>query len=116
MGALLKLSGEVTEVEVRERTPTGRVALLEAASGGRSKVFTGQEFRKLVGYDRVWSTAFGVERSEGGFVFRGSGSGHGVGMCQWGARGMAQQGRKAEEILKFYFPGTEIFSGLRLQP
>jgi len=38
----------------------------------------------------------------------GSGSGHGVGLCQWGARVMAQQGRTPQEIVNFYFPGTLV--------
>ncbi len=38
----------------------------------------------------------------------GSGSGHGVGLCQWGARVMAQQGRTPKEIASFYFPGTLV--------
>ncbi|HLI97656.1 MAG TPA: SpoIID/LytB domain-containing protein, partial [Candidatus Baltobacteraceae bacterium] len=38
----------------------------------------------------------------------GSGSGHGVGLCQWGARVMAQQGRTPTEIVNFYFPGTLV--------
>jgi len=38
----------------------------------------------------------------------GTGRGHGVGMCQWGAHAMAQNGSTANEILAFYFPGTEF--------
>ena len=38
----------------------------------------------------------------------GGGLGHGVGLCQWGARGLALQGREAGEILDTYFPGTEL--------
>ena len=41
-------------------------------------------------------------------VFRGSGSGHGVGLSQWGAKGMADAGYNEQQILKHYFPGTEI--------
>jgi len=43
------------------------------------------------------------------FVFNGSGWGHSVGMSQWGAYAMAQQGYTFDEILKFYFPGVEIY-------
>ena len=110
LAALLKMNGEVSAVEVREKTETGRAAMIEVSTGGRSRVLSGQEFRKLIGYDRIWSTAFSVESAEGGFIFRGSGSGHGVGMCQWGARGMAEKGKKATEILKFYFPGAQVVS------
>lgn len=42
------------------------------------------------------------------YTFAGSGWGHSVGMSQWGAYGMAQQGFNYEEILKFYFTGIEI--------
>jgi len=43
-------------------------------------------------------------------VVAGNGSGHGVGLCQWGARTMATQGASAAEILAFYFPKTAIGS------
>ena len=42
------------------------------------------------------------------YTFTGSGWGHSVGMSQWGAYGMAQQGFDYEDILKFYFTGIEI--------
>ncbi|MDQ7821657.1 MAG: SpoIID/LytB domain-containing protein [Candidatus Eremiobacteraeota bacterium] len=42
------------------------------------------------------------------FHFSGGGWGHGVGMCQWGAYGMAKQGSGYRDILKYYYPGTEI--------
>lgn len=42
------------------------------------------------------------------FVVRGAGLGHGVGMCQWGAKGMNIAGNSAAQILAFYFPGTQI--------
>jgi SpoIID/LytB domain protein len=37
-----------------------------------------------------------------------SGAGHGVGLCQWGAVGLAKRGKRFDEILKFYFPGCEV--------
>lgn len=43
-----------------------------------------------------------------GVEFVGSGFGHGVGLCQWGARAQAQKGRSYESILSFYFPGSEL--------
>ena len=42
------------------------------------------------------------------FVFKGAGHGHGIGMCQWGARGRAECGQTAGEILSAYYPGAEI--------
>ena len=51
---------------------------------------------------------FAIEKSGNEFVFYGRGWGHGVGMCQWGAMGMAEQGYTAEKILMHYYPGTAI--------
>jgi stage II sporulation protein D len=41
-------------------------------------------------------------------VFRGAGFGHGVGMCQTGAIGMAETGKSYREILRHYYPGTVL--------
>ena len=51
---------------------------------------------------------FMIEKSGNDFVFYGRGWGHGVGMCQWGAMGMAEKGYTAEKILMHYYPGTVI--------
>ena len=44
-------------------------------------------------------------------TIEGAGRGHGVGLCQWGARVMARAGRSAREIVAYYFPGTTIDVG-----
>ena len=49
-----------------------------------------------------------IEKSGNDFVFYGRGWGHGVGLCQWGAMAMAEQGWSAEKILEHYYPGTTI--------
>lgn len=49
-----------------------------------------------------------VIRERGGVEFLGAGSGHGVGLCQWGAREQAARGRRYEKILKYYFPGSTL--------
>ena len=48
--------------------------------------------------------------SAGGYLFTGGGYGHGVGMSQYGAKGMADLGHTYDEILAYYYPGTEIDS------
>lgn len=50
----------------------------------------------------------GISRLRGGFEFSGSGYGHGVGLCQWGARAMALEGRDYRQILAHYFPGARV--------
>ena len=51
---------------------------------------------------------YAIEKSGNDFVFYGRGWGHGVGMCQWGALAMAEQGYTAEKILAHYYPGTAV--------
>ncbi len=54
------------------------------------------------------SPLFRVEMRDGNLKFEGRGHGHGVGFCQWGARGQALAGRTAAEILAHYYPGSEL--------
>ena len=51
---------------------------------------------------------YSIEKSGNDFVFYGRGWGHGVGLCQWGAMAMAEQGYTAENILMHYYPGTSV--------
>jgi len=70
---------------------------------GREKL-SSQEFRRLVGYSKLKSTRFQVEKINEGFLFKGSGFGHGVGLCQYGAKAWATSGLNYKDILKHYFP------------
>ena len=51
---------------------------------------------------------YSIEKSGSDFVFYGRGWGHGVGLCQWGAMAMADNGYTAEQILTHYYPGTNV--------
>ncbi len=108
LASLLGIKKKVEEVAIAETTKTGRAGSIKVRAGGRDYRFSGNEFRKRTGYDRVRSTSFQVDREDGGFVFRGSGAGHGVGMCQWGAKELAEKGHSARRILGYYFPGTTV--------
>ncbi|MBI5560577.1 MAG: SpoIID/LytB domain-containing protein [Deltaproteobacteria bacterium] len=113
LGGIFKKAGyEVDRIEalkVTERTKTGRVKkLVIKGSGGNALTLTGVEFRKALGYSALRSTLFEVEKRGDEFVFSGRGSGHGVGLSQWGAKGMAEDGYGYKEILRHYYPGTEL--------
>jgi stage II sporulation protein D len=71
-------------------------------------ILRGQDFRKAVGYSVIPSTQFEIEALGRLVVFAGRGSGHAVGLCQWGAKELADQGYPYEAILRYYFPGTEL--------
>ena len=51
---------------------------------------------------------FGLKRFGRDLVLVGKGSGHGVGLCQWGMKEMAELGYSYEAIVRYYYPGTEL--------
>jgi stage II sporulation protein D len=100
--------GPVSGIEVTERSPSLRaMAVTVRGPRGTAKV-RGNDLRRLVGYDVLRSTLFAVAVDGPVARFAGRGYGHGVGMCQWGARGMADAGHTMAQILEFYYPGTVL--------
>ncbi len=101
-------------VQVLRRDAGGRVVAL-AVSGSRAPVVTGEDFRLAVlaaaGPRSLRSTRFEVERIGGRLRFTGSGSGHGVGLCQIGLLGRLRAGQSPEQALLAYYPGTTIAIG-----
>jgi stage II sporulation protein D len=98
--------GTVTAVHVSERTASLRATVV-TVTGTRGTVrLRGNDFRRIVGYDVLKSTLFAVAVDGRTARFAGRGYGHGVGMCQWGSKGMAEQGYTARQILEHYYPGT----------
>jgi len=102
-----KVSG-LTGIKAGTLNSRGRLSqvILVASKGGLS--LTGDQFRKVVGYGIIKSTRFTVKVGGGEASFTGSGNGHGVGLCQWGAKQRALDGFSYKEILSYYYPGTEL--------
>ncbi|MBX2813673.1 MAG: SpoIID/LytB domain-containing protein [Myxococcales bacterium] len=65
-------------------------------------------FRKHLSWKFIPSDVFRADTRGSTVYFEGQGFGHRVGMCQWGARGMAQSGRTYTTILEHYYPGTYV--------
>ena len=82
-------------------TVSGYIASLPACG----QTLSGTALRRALG---LRSTDFTVSYADGVFTFTTHGYGHGVGMSQWGAKAMAEQGATAAEILAHYFPGTAL--------
>jgi len=103
--------GTYRALSISERDPSGR-AMTIRLSGKDSHTITGEELRIAVGREFGWgclkSTLFDVSKDGDEYVFSGRGLGHGVGLSQWGAMELARSGLTAEEIILFYFPGTNI--------
>ena len=98
--------GQVRSVTVAERTMSLRAVNVAVVGSRASTQIRGNDFRRMLGYDAFKSTLFAVAIEGEVARFTGRGYGHGVGMCQWGAKGMAERGYKARQILEFYYPGT----------
>lgn len=103
---------QIDSVRVTKRTPAGRAMLLEIAGAGTRARVSSSSFRfaidRALGWNRIRSDWYTVNLSDGALHFDGKGFGHGVGLCQAGAYEMAAEGRSYREILRFYFPGTEV--------
>jgi stage II sporulation protein D len=108
----------VVDVRVAERSKSGRVRILEVITPDNVYKMFGDSIRLVIRRPNVqesilWSTLFDVDvQREQGYartiVFYGGGSGHGVGMCQMGAIGMAKAGRDFRQILTRYYRGVKL--------
>jgi stage II sporulation protein D len=97
--------GEVKTVELGEKGESGRARAILI----NGEAVSAPSFRLQIGANRLKSTLIDSVTLEGDAVtFSGRGFGHGVGLSQWGAYQMAEEGRTAQQILQRYFPGVGI--------
>lgn len=89
--------------QVVERTESGRVGKARVGA----KTFSGLDLREKL---ELRSANFTVEAKGDKLVFRTTGYGHGVGLCQWGANGLAKEGKDFRHILTYYYTGIQIKS------
>ena len=118
--AVMPIGGDglqpITDVEVTRTTRSGRVGELRIVFEHGDVRIPGGAVRSILRpeVDRTLSSsAFQVTVTKDGgrltrLVAAGAGSGHAVGMCQWGAVGRARAGQDHRRILSTYFPGTTL--------
>ncbi|MBX9669643.1 MAG: SpoIID/LytB domain-containing protein [Candidatus Obscuribacterales bacterium] len=86
--------------------------LVGSKSDGSVLRLTGYEAWLKIGRQYGWGLVPGTRYSYSvngdSVTLKSSGAGHGVGLCQWGAAGLANEGKSFDQILSFYFPGTRI--------
>ncbi|MDH4196120.1 MAG: SpoIID/LytB domain-containing protein [Candidatus Aminicenantes bacterium] len=103
--------GELFDLNVRRRGASGRVTELEITGTAGKFVVRGLKVRWALG---LRDTLFALDREfdadgkPAAFTFTGRGWGHGVGLCQVGAYGMALAGADYRTILKKYYPGVKV--------
>ena len=100
--------GTISAITPLAYSRAGRVATLRIVHSSGELTLRGEDLRKAVGYTVVPSTQFVVESVGQDVVFSGYGAGHAVGLCQWGAKELAELGYSFSSILRYYYPGTEI--------
>lgn len=103
--------GRLRAIRVAECEPSGRVRRVELEGESGTVSVRGATLRGRIGYDRLKSTLFTIRPlDDGSFEFAGKGWGHGHGLCQAGAIGMASAPYNLDcrAILLHYFPGSEV--------
>ncbi|MEO0853330.1 MAG: stage II sporulation protein SpoIID, partial [Cyanobacteria bacterium J06648_11] len=122
LGISLPFFREIVDMEVMERSPSGRVQKLKVDLLGFDDRVTPVTLRKDMillalrspGLEPPFSTLFSfdpvldTEDNLTGYKFVGGGLGHGVGMSQIGSYNLAAQGYSAQEILQFYYSGATL--------
>jgi stage II sporulation protein D len=110
--------GNVVAIQPVRTTAQGRMIAVQVVGDKGSQMLTGSEIRRVLG---LRSTLFTVSPQMGlmaaagetrtapqTFTITGRGHGHGLGLSQWGALGLAQQGKNYQQILQHYFQGTTL--------
>lgn len=91
-----------------KRDRSGRLETIKIRDKEGVKSIKSYKFRLALGPNMLRSTNFSIKITRKGVLFTGKGWGHGVGMCQWGAFGMAKKYFRYKQILEFYYPGAKI--------
>jgi len=113
LGVATAATGDVERVDLIDIDESGRPRSISLVGARGTTELRASAFRSAIGTTVVRSTLIQnvqIQRNGGsGTVsIAGAGRGHGVGLCQWGARGMASEGTSAEQIVQFYFPSTSL--------
>jgi stage II sporulation protein D len=111
----LKPLGEITTITVAEQINHGEFSRITkiklVGSTGKSDFLKAEDFRLTIdptGYKIKSTTCQIVKWGDKWAFLSGRGWGHGVGMCQCGAQGMARKGKNAKQILSYYYPNSKL--------
>ncbi len=96
---------ELANLRVSKNFNSNRVVTVTMADDrGNSLELEANHFRKIIGNGLLKSTKFHIIDRKDSIEFKGSGFGHGVGLCQYGSKEMAERGKNFKSILKHYYP------------
>ena len=100
LGSRIGGVGKVRAMLPEQTTPHGRIVTMKVVGDRGTKRVSGAQLRKALG---LRSTLFRASSADGGFQVYGRGFGHGIGLSQWGAYSLAQQGINYQQILSHYY-------------
>jgi len=101
----------ITNLEPTGYSPSGRVTQIRFQTANGSTEMPANTTRLRLGSTVMKSTWWQESKEGNRFLFRGRGYGHGVGMSQWGAKAMADQGFDYRRILAYYYPKCSVTDG-----
>ncbi|MDH7600991.1 MAG: SpoIID/LytB domain-containing protein [Armatimonadota bacterium] len=112
VSAGLKQCENMSAIRVAQTDSSGRVLEFEITTNSGSVQVSGQKVRSAIGSSLMKSLLLSVEQTGSKVVFKGKGSGHGIGLCQAGAKWLASPPKNwtYDQILAHYFPGTQVRS------
>lgn len=97
---------EIIDMKVAKIDPAGLVQQVYVTTKQQNFYISGKKLYSLFPF--VKSFCYTIKRKGKIFIFNGKGYGHHMGLCQWGALGMVQDGWNYRSILQFYYPGIEF--------
>jgi stage II sporulation protein D len=111
LGSQLQAIGELNSIVMDTPDPSGRSHFWTFTGAFGTQRVKAADVRRALG-TRVLPSLLvhdvSISQADQRVTIEGGGLGHGVGLCQWGARGMAQAGASARDIIAYYYPGTGI--------
>ncbi|MBF0571508.1 MAG: SpoIID/LytB domain-containing protein [Candidatus Omnitrophica bacterium] len=108
--------GSIKDISVVDRDRSERIDHLKIAQkNGQDFIIKGKDFRDLIGPNVIMSNNYEIVMHGYYVDLIGKGWGHGVGMCQWGALGMARQQFNYKQILSYYYPQSVLMNYHELQ-
>ncbi|MBE9116010.1 SpoIID/LytB domain-containing protein [Lusitaniella coriacea LEGE 07157] len=97
--------GTIQSMTPARTTPQGRIVTMQVTGDRETRQVSGAQLRSALG---LRSRLFTVSATGSGFIIQGRGFGHGVGLSQWGAKALAEQGYNYRQILGHYYQNAAL--------
>jgi stage II sporulation protein D len=104
----IRASG-ITDIQATDLDETGRAKTFQITDANEKFKVHSNEFRIWMDPAKFKSTwIVSINKSADKFIFKGRGWGHGVGLCQYGMKGLGELGYEYRDIIRYYYPGADI--------